>query len=84
MRTRTSGTTKQGRRTDESARRDENHEPYDIYIRAQVDALKAENSELRRRLAEEVHENALLHAALHRARNEYWKEAAECNLMNLS
>ena len=40
----------------------------DIYIRAQVDELKRERDELRRRLEETVHENALLEAELCRMR----------------
>ena len=42
----------------------------DIYDGELVDAMKAENADLRRRLAEVVRENARLETALHRAMEE--------------
>ena len=42
--------------------------PYDIYVAADVDALKRENAELRARVAQLVHENAELHMLLDRRR----------------
>ena len=42
------------------------HDAYDIYIVEHVDAMKAENAELRRRLRDLVHENALLNERLSR------------------
>ena len=42
--------------------------PYDIYVAADVDALKRENAELRARVAELVHENAQLCEQLDRFR----------------
>lgn len=41
---------------------------YDIYIVADVDALKRDHAELRARYAEVVHENAELHMLLDRRR----------------
>ena len=43
-------------------------EPYGCFLLADVDALKADNKQLRKRIAELAHENALLCEKLDRIR----------------
>jgi len=42
----------------------------DIYLRGEVDKMKAENAELLKRIAEIVHENALLNEELYKLKEK--------------